>query len=734
MKQETKNKLQTSYRVKVFLLIITIGLIVFMFPKGEALESEINVGSIWIQDDLIASTTFEILKSKEQYESELVRAAKKTFPVFVFNDQVLKKSSDSLRSYSKEIRETIDKDIYQSDEINDYRQTFLSPQAYQTLKNIRIKENSLTAVKSLTLTDIFRISADLLQAVDKRGYINLNHESIEKDTIAVREGKFEKLVSKTNYYDRNTLNQFIDEYLDQLSTSNEVNNAIKDYLYRFLTPNVVYDEELTNNSIEAVKNKITRNVGIVNENERIVAKHDRITPETKLKIDSYRIAKGTEIGIWGRITQTIGKFLHILVIFVLFVLYIYLFRKKIFNDNYKLLLISLIILFISFLTYLVHQIDVKAPVEMLILVPVLSMLFTIVFDSRLGFYGTIIIALVAGGLRGNDYAFAVMNIVAGGLAAYTVRDIKNRNQIFRSFLFILIGYITSIIAFGFERVAPIDQMLITGAFAASNALVSPVLTYGLIIFIERIFKITTDLTLLELTDFNNPLLKELSKNAPGTFTHSMTIGSLVESAAEVIGANSTLARVGAYYHDIGKSLSPDSFVENQMDSRNLHENLKPQESAKIIIDHVVRGIETAEKYKLPKEVVNFIPMHHGTMVVSYFYEKAKELYGKENVSIEDYRYPGPKPDTKETALLMLADACESTVRAMTEPDQQKIENVINNLFKQRLDDGQLDDAPLTLNDLKKIKKSFLSILISQHHKRIRYPKQDEMENESSKDK
>ena len=402
MKQETKNKLQTSYRVKVFLLIITIGLIVFMFPKGEALESEINVGSIWIQDDLIASTTFEILKSKEQYESELVRAAKKTFPVFVFNDQVLKKSSDSLRSYSKEIRETIDKDIYQSDEINDYRQTFLSPQAYQTLKNIRIKENSLTAVKSLTLTDIFRISADLLQAVDKRGYINLNHESIEKDTIAVREGKFEKLVSKTNYYDRNTLNQFIDEYLDQLSTSNEVNNAIKDYLYRFLTPNVVYDEELTNNSIEAVKNKITRNVGIVNENERIVAKHDRITPETKLKIDSYRIAKGTEIGIWGRITQTIGKFLHILVIFVLFVLYIYLFRKKIFNDNYKLLLISLIILFISFLTYLVHQIDVKAPVEMLILVPVLSMLFTIVFDSRLGFYGTIIIALVAGGLRGND--------------------------------------------------------------------------------------------------------------------------------------------------------------------------------------------------------------------------------------------------------------------------------------------------------------------------------------------
>ncbi len=734
MKQETKDKLKVSYRVKVFLLLLTIGLIVFMFPKGEALESEINVGSIWIQDDLIASTTFEILKSKEQYDKELLKAAESTNPVFVLNELALDQSLDSLKSYNKKLREIIDKDIFQSAEINNYRQTFLSPQAYQILKNIRIKENSLTASQSLSLSDIFRISSDLILAVYKRGYLNLTYEEIKKDTIALREGKFEKLVPKTKFYDKNSLSLFIEDYLTQLSTSNDVNNAIKEYVYRFIAPNVTYSDDFTNTAIATAKNKVTRNVGIVNENERIVAKHDRITPDAKLKIDSYRIAKGTEIGILGRITQTIGKFLHILVIFVLFIMYIYLFRKKIFNDNYKLLLISLIILFVSFLAYLVHQIDVKAPVEMLILVPVLSMLFTIVFDSRLGFYGTIVIALIVGGLRGNDYAFAVMNIVAGGLAAYTVRDIKNRNQIFRSFLFILLGYFTSILAFGFERFAPVNQMLITGAFAASNALVSPVLTYGLIIFIERIFKITTDLTLLELTDFNNPLLKELSKNAPGTFTHSMTIGSLVESASETIHANSTLARVGAYYHDIGKSLSPESFVENQMGNGNLHENLKPKESAKIIIDHVIKGIEVAEKYKLPQEVINFIPMHHGTMVVSYFYEKAKELYGKENVEIKDYRYPGPKPNTKETAILMLADACESTVRAMTEPDQQKIENVISNLFKQRLDDGQLDEAPITLGDINKIKKAFLSILLSQHHKRIRYPKQDEMENESSKDK
>jgi putative nucleotidyltransferase with HDIG domain len=358
------------------------------------------------------------------------------------------------------------------------------------------------------------------------------------------------------------------------------------------------------------------------------------------------------------------------------------------------------------------------------------MLLTIIFDSRVGFYGTVVIALIAGGLRGNDYVFTLMNIIAGALSAYTVRDIKNRSQIFRSFLFILIGYVVSIVAFGLESFDSVEQMLVNSAFAASNALISPVLTYGLIIFFERIFKITTELTLLEMTDFNRPLLKELARTAPGTFTHSMTMGTLVENAAESIGANTILARVGAYYHDIGKTLEPNAFVENQMDNMNIHENLDPRKSAEVIINHVKRGIELAREHKLPDEIIDFIPMHHGTMVISFFYEKAKEEYSEENVDIDEFRYPGPKPNTKETALVMLADACESTIRSMSEPDPKKVENVVNNLLKMRIDDGQLDDSPITLRDIKKIKEAFLSILVGQHHKRIRYPKQEEMENNS----
>jgi putative nucleotidyltransferase with HDIG domain len=363
-----------------------------------------------------------------------------------------------------------------------------------------------------------------------------------------------------------------------------------------------------------------------------------------------------------------------------------------------------------------------------VILPAASMLITIMFDSRVGFYSTVILALIVGSLRGNDYAFATMNIFAGALAVYTVRDIKNRTQIFRSFIYILMGYIVSILAFGLERYESFNEILIEYAFAASNALISPVFTFGMIIFFERFFKITTDLTLLELSDLNRPLLKNLARIAPGTFTHAITVGSMVERAAQAIEANPLLARVGAYYHDIGKTINPDYFVENQMDNENTHEKLEPKESAALIINHVIKGIDLANVEKLPKEIVDFIPMHHGTLVVSYFYEKAKELYGGNNVNINDFRYKGPKPNTKETALVMLADACESTVRSIDEPDPVKVENVINSLINNRLTDGQLDESPITLKDLKTIKETFLNILMGQHHKRIRYPKQDEMEN------
>jgi hypothetical protein len=270
-------------------------------------------------------------------------------------------------------------------------------------------------------------------------------------------------------------------------------------------------------------------------------------------------------------------------------------------------------------------------------------------------------------------------------------------------------------------------MLIEFAFAGSNALISPVLTYGLLIFFEKMFHITTDLTLLELSNYDRPLLKDLARKAPGTFNHSMTMGTLGETAAERIGANPLLARVGAYYHDIGKTITPQNYVENQLDNQNVHENLTPEESAQLIVSHVQEGIQLGKDNNLPKEILDFIPMHHGTTVMKYFYERAKTLYGEDKVKINDYRYPGPKPNSRESAIIMLADGCESAVRSIEEPEIEKVENVIDGIFKSRTDDGQLDDSPITFSDITKMKEAFLSILLGQHHRRIRYPKQEEME-------
>ncbi|MCX7798339.1 MAG: HDIG domain-containing protein [Melioribacter sp.] len=713
--------LRENPKVKLFIILFTIFLIVLMFPKGESIESEVNVGSVWIKDDLIASKTFEVLKDPVVYEKEKQEAAAKVLPIFVRNNNLSMSIIDSLRKYNKIIFEA-------TLESKEKSKIFLSENSLKVFLLLKKSPEVFSGLKIKSLNKITQQLNILIERIYQKGLLNYNYNEINKDSITIREGRYEKSVPKYFFFDRKSVNEFIKTFLESnVGFNNEVNDALFEYIAHFIEPNIIYNYELTQLAIENAKEKIPRNIGIVNENERIVAKHERITPEIKLKIDSYRIAKGEEISLAGKIAQDFGKFIHILIIALPFILYIYLFRKKIYNDNIKILLIAIIILFISFLTFLISKINISVEIELLVLVPVVSMLLTIIFDSRIGFYGTVTASLIVAGLRGNDYVFAVMNIVAGGLAAYTVRDIKNRTQIFRSFFFILIGYIFSIVAFGLERYDSFNKMLTSFAFAASNALISPVFTYGLIIFIERIFKITTDLTLLELTDFNHPLLKDLAKMAPGTFNHSMMMGTMVEAAAEAIGANPILARVGAYYHDIGKILNPTSFIENQVNEENIHEKIKPEESMKLILQHVQKGIELAKQYELPQEIIDFIPMHHGTMVMTFFYEKAKEIYGEENVDIEEYRYPGPKPNTKETALVMLADACESTVRSLINSDPQKIENVINNLINARINDGQLDEAPVNFRDIKKIKEVFQSILMGQLHKRIRYPNQDQLE-------
>ena len=718
---------------KVALAFATVVLIAMMFPKGESIESEVSEGTVWLNDDLIAEISFPIFKSEEIYQSELRAAEKKVYPVFISNSGMIVKSIDSLKNYSNFLIEDLDNSA-NNDSIEILNSTFLSTSAFKIFQSIRMKERNLIKSGVYKLRNLFSAAGFVLDKVYKKGVLNINDGEETRDSIAIRVGNIDEIAQAVKFLFFNRAIEKIAKEIKRFNYPDELEEALTEYTVHFLFPNLAYNKELTNEEIEQKTNNVSRYSGIVNENERIIAKHERISKEIKLKIESYKEAKGDTVAKEGLFLQFIGKFIHISLLLSLLTVYIMLFRKKIFYDNNKLILISLIFVSVSFSTFLINQIEVQAPIHFLIFLPAASMLFTIIFDSRMGFYCTVILALIAGALRGNDYSFATMNMIAGGLSVYTVRDIKNRSQIFRSFLIILLGYTLSIIAFGLERFAPVDSMLVEFAFAGSNALISPVLTYGVLIFFEKMFHITTDLTLLELSNYDRPLLKDLARKAPGTFNHSMTMGTMGETAAERIGANPMLARVGAYYHDIGKTITPQNYVENQLDNQNVHENLTPEESAQLIVSHVEEGVQLGKDNNLPQEILDFIPMHHGTTVMTYFYERAKKLYGEDEVKINDYRYPGPKPDSKETAIIMLADGCESAVRSIEEPDSDKVENVIDGIFNSRIDDGQLEDSPLTYSDITKMKEAFLSILLGQHHRRIRYPKQEEMEKGVSEDK
>lgn len=721
---QTKKRGRAMF-TKFLMGFVTIILIVLMFPKGESIEFEVSEGSIWLYDDLIAPFSFPIKKSDDVYRREVEAAKRSVYPVFLDESKNKQKSIETLNNYNSYLIKSLDESI-ESESSAISNPTFLSTPSFLILQNLRIRERNLIKTGQ-PLKNFFNVAADALSSTYVAGVLSIESGSQLRDSIALRKGNFDTIepISKNIFLDQ--ARKEIAERVNRTDFSEEIKTALLEYTTHFLLPTVVYSSELTDEETTQVQNNVSRYTGIVNENERIIAKHDRVTKEIKLKIESYKESKGELIGRGALILQSVGKFFHIGLILSLLATYLYLFRKKIFFDNQRLLMFVITILFVSFVTFLINQVKVQAPLQYLIFIPAASMILTIMFDSRIGFYSTVIITLITGALRGNDYTFMTMNLIAGGIAVYSVRDIKNRSQIFRSFLFILLGYILSIFAFGFERFATVDNLLIESAFATTNALISPVLTFGLLIFFERFFKITTDLTLLELSNFDRPLLKELARKAPGTFNHSMTMGTMAEAAAEKIGANPLLARIGAYYHDVGKTISPQNFVENQLNNQNVHENLTPEESVSMIVQHVKEGIELAKENKLPQEIIDFIPMHHGQMVMSYFYERAKRIYGEEKVNINDFRYPGPKPNSKETAIVMLADGCESAVRSIENPDPVKVENVIDSIVKSRIDDKQLEESPVNFKDIKIVKEEFLNILLGQHHRRIKYPKQEEAE-------
>ncbi|PYP67534.1 MAG: hypothetical protein DMD26_04340 [Gemmatimonadetes bacterium] len=357
----------------------------------------------------------------------------------------------------------------------------------------------------------------------------------------------------------------------------------------------------------------------------------------------------------------------------------------------------------------------------LIPVTIAAVVLSALFDQRISMIAVMVIAVLVGGqseFRGTNGLF--INLVGGAVAAFSVRVVSRRNQTYLWILAIAAAYLTTAVAIGLALDLPGHEILTSAGYGALNAVVSVLVALLLLPMAELFTGIETDLTLLEWSDLNRPLMQRLSLEAPGTYAHTIAIANLAEAAARAIGANALLARVGAYYHDIGKIAKPQYFVENQAKGRNPHDKLKPGTSAQIIRNHVREGLEMAEEHKLPRALRAFITEHHGTGPIAYFLEKAKERGGV-TPDPNEFSYPGPLPQTAETAVVMLADGVEAATRVLAEPTPEKIRDVVDHIVRQRIEQGQLRDAPLTLKQLDVIKDEFVRVLSGMYHNRIDYP-------------
>ena len=715
-------------------LLVGLGI---LFPRGESVEMEYRVGGIWASKDLIAPFSFPILRDERELAQDLEEARRKVLDVYERDTMAAERQVGRLSHFLKQLGEVIRLREQYRRSFRRHENTLSEDSAkfVHAVGQLEIpftdREWEILASPEgvAALPEIESALTPLFRSVLSVGLLDSLKGRIRRSDIAVRTGTTEEIVSAARYYDRNDLLPLLE---GQIRRASRAATATGELAYKigvtFLVPNVRYSEGATLQAKAVAEDAVPRTLGFVQENERVVSKHERITPEIKLRLDSLRRAKADRGSPADSPTQLLGAVLQTAMILALYVIYLWLFRKRIYGDNRQLSLIALLILMIGFLAYATRELDVSVPLEYLIVVPAASMILTIVFDSRVGFYGTVTMAFLVAGIRGNDYSIALGSLVAGALAVYSVRDMKNRTQIFRSFVLIVVGYGLSILALGLGRYEPLGVMAEQFGYGVANALISPMLTYGLLVFLEKFFRVTTDLTLLELAQFNHPLLRMLAEQAPGTYHHSMTMATLAEAGAAAVGANEVLARVAGYFHDIGKIVKPTYFIENQKGSRSRHDKLAPRMSSLIIAAHVKDGIALAREYKLPKEVIDFIPMHHGTGRIDFFYNKALGLARRDpdetkidEINEEDYRYPGPKPQTKETGIMMLADTIEAAVRTLDDPSPQKLEAMIDELMKKRIDEGELEECPLTLADLKKIKEAFLGVLVGIYHTRVKYP-------------
>lgn len=757
IKKEVYSLKRNPYvRVMIFLLFILTS--IFSLPR-----TSVNTGFVytqgqpWRADDLTAPFTFSLNKTPQEIktEEEEVRSQNPLiFEVDATAGITIQTRLDSLYRTIQPVLESYHEwQISKEDNASSVFDDSLRFSKEYTISNIGISESSLNVllksyhdIKSKNLNysrfDGVIIKIRLESLIDQlltQGVIDQNKNNIQVEVITVLNPaqSTERPVNIARVRDLKEANEFAQFQLNRSFNENKAQLAFEIY-NKVMRPNFMYDEERREQRILEGISNISTTKGAMAQGQVIIRRGDMITSETVNILESLNAARSIKASEFERWMHFSGGAILIIIISLVFYLYLYLYRRKISSHNGLFLLVFLTMGLVCIANLVLMYFEVAN--AFVIPVAIAPIILTIIFDSRVGIMAAITMASLLGLVHGFDYEFTISTFTACSMGVFSVRDIRNRSQFFFTTPgIVFITYLISMGAFNLSVMEEWEIIFQNSVFIAINCLFI-LFTYPIILLFEKIFGVTTDFTLLELGDTNQPLLKDLMNKAPGTFHHSLQVANLCEAAASAINANPLLVRVGAMYHDIGKMVKPEYFVENQAGGLNEHDKLKPQMSAMVIKSHVSEGAKMAREHGLPKVLISFIETHHGTYVIRYFFEKAKaneEEIEKDTPIEETFRYDGPLPSTKETGILLLADGIEAASRAMKNPTYSKLENLVQRMVDERVSEGQLSHCPLTFKDLQVIKESFLSILVGVYHSRIEYPddeKSTKEKDESSQNK
>lgn len=667
------------------LFILAIGIIVWASPKTSYFRYEFQVGKPWNHKDLIANFDFAIKKTDKQLNEEREEILKTFIPYFKYDESITNDGAKLLQ------------DIF--------------------AKNWQLKHRNQRKSDSLKYAIFLN---KLYSEIEQTGIIQPNQSIEGKESnmpIYFVKGNEVSQITLGQVFTIRSASSFAYDKIRKLKAADST--LLKQAISQSLTQNVLYDEN--NNAIEREEllNKISTTTGLVQKGELIISTGEVVTPEKYQRLLSLKQEYEQDQNAFSDNLILAGMIMLISLLFLIEYLYIVLFRQKLFKllKNIILILLSqaalIVLSFFIFINF--PQWSLMIPFAIL---PIIIAAF---FDSGLAIIVHLITVMVLGFYAPNSFEFFYTEFAAGLVAIFAVRKLSKRSELFISALFVFATYIIVYLSMLLIQEGSLDNFSQSQVFYMAGSSILLLLAYPIILIYEKVFGVITQLTLLELSNTNNPLLRELSMKAPGTFQHSLQVANLASEALYAIGGDSLLARTGAYYHDIGKMNNPMYFIENQVSDYNPHETLNSEESARIIIGHVLDGIEMARKSGLPEQIIDFIRTHHGDRRVEYFYRMERKMNPGMEVDQSEFTYHGPIPFSRETAVVMMADSVEAASRSISKLDEQKINDLVDNIVGSQINDNQFINSDITLKDINVVKKVLKKKLLNIHHARIAYP-------------